>query len=144
MTLSQTVRVVVAVAAFALTACSNPVAVYRGSTTQTTSEGGQSVTKTITGDTVNVFASAEANTLVFESGGLAYTATKNGDSFTFVGGQTQTVTETNGTSNTSLTSGTGTTSGNSLTLNLTLTYSQTGGGQTRNGTVMLQFTGQKI
>ncbi|MBL8940032.1 MAG: hypothetical protein JNM69_36105 [Archangium sp.] len=144
MTLSTIFRSAVVLAVLALSACSNPVGVYRGSTTQTVSSGGQSSTKTITGDIVTVFASSDPNQLVFESTGLALTATKNGDALTFAGGQTQSITETSGMSSTSLTSGTGSITSTSLTLNLTLTISQTGGGQTQNSTAMLAYTGQKI
>ncbi len=125
-------------------ACSNPMGVYRGSTTQTSSFGGMSSTRTVTGDIVTIFSSNDPNSVVIESGGLAFTATKNGDALTFAGGQAQTITETNGMSSTTLTSGTGSLTATSLTVNLTLTQSQTSMGQTANGTVMLAFTGQKI
>lgn len=145
MTFSTILRSAVVLAVLALSACSNPSGIYRGSTTQTVSSGGQTATTTIAGDYVTVFASTDPNQLVFEAGGeLAYTATKNGDSLTFTGGQTKTITETAGMATTSLTSGTGTMTATSLTLNLTLTTSQTGNGQTVNSTVMVAFTGQKI
>lgn len=144
MTLSTFLRSSVVLAGLALVGCSNPVGVYRGSTTQTISSGGMSSTKTLTGDIVSVFASSDPNSLVFEATGLALTATKNGDALTFVGGQSASVTETSGMSTTSLTAGTGSLTATSLTLNLTLTISQTGGGQTSNSTAMVSFTGQKI
>lgn len=144
MNLSTILRSAVVLAVLAFSACSNPVGIYRGSTTQTVSSGGTSSTKTITGDIVSVFASSDPNALVFESTGLALTATKNGDALTFAGGQTQSITETGGMSSTSLTSGTGSITSTSLTLNLTLTISQTGNGQTQNSTAMLAYTGQKI
>ncbi len=118
--------------------------VYRGTTTQTVSANGASSTTTLGGDTVLIFASSDPNSLVFESGGLAYVATKSGDALNFAGGQTATRTESNGMSTTSLTSGTGTLTATSLTLNLVLTVSQTGGGQTQNSNVTLAFSGQKI
>ncbi|MDP1915916.1 MAG: hypothetical protein Q8L14_06715 [Myxococcales bacterium] len=144
MNLSTAMRSMVVLAVFAFSACSNPVGIYRGSTTQTSSSGGTSSTRTVTGDIVTIFASNDPNSVVIESGGLAFTATKNGDALTFAGGQAQTVTETNGMSSTTLTSGTGSLTTTSLTVNLTLTQSQTANGQTANGTVMLAFTGQKI
>lgn len=144
MNLSAALRPVVVFAVFALSACSNPVGVYRGTTTQTITSGGQTQTTTLGGDIVTIFASADPNALVFESTGLAYTATKSGDALTFPGGQASTRTEANGNSSTTLTSGTGTLTPTSLTLNLMLTISQTGGGQTQNSNATISFTGTKI
>ncbi|MBL8920856.1 MAG: hypothetical protein JNJ54_18480 [Myxococcaceae bacterium] len=144
MHLPTLLRSAVVLAVLALSACSNPIGIYRGTTTQTLSAGGMTQTKTIAGDLVTVFASNDPNSLVFESTGLAYTATKSGDALTFPGGQAQTITETNGMSSTTLTSGTGTLTTTSLTLNLLLTVSQTGGGQTQNTNATIAFTGQKI
>jgi|JI10StandDraft_1071094.scaffolds.fasta_scaffold39707_5 hypothetical protein len=144
MNLSTILRSAVVLAVLALSACSNPIGVYRGSTTSTTTGPGGSATRTVTGDLATIFASADPNSVVIEASGLAFTATKNGDSLTFPGGQAQSVTETTGSSNTSLTSGTGTLTSTSLTMNLTLTFSQTQNGQTGNGTIMATFTGQKI
>lgn len=144
MNLSTILRSAVVLAVLALSACSNPVGIYRGSTTSTTTGPGGSSTRTVTGDLATVFASADPNSIVIETSGLAFTATKSGDSLTFPGGQAQSVTEANGSSNTSLTSGTGTLTNTNLTLNLTLTYTQTQNGQTGNGTIMATFTGQKI
>lgn len=141
---SLAMRLVGFSAVLGLMACSNPTGVYRGTTTQTVTSGGQTSTTTLGGDTVIVFASADPNQVVFESGGLAYTATKSGDVLTFQGGQAATRTESNGMSNTTLTSGTGTMTSTSLTLNLMLTISQTGNGQTVNSNATLAFTGAKI
>lgn len=137
-------RLAAVVAVVGLSACGGASGVYRGTTTQTITAGGSATTKTLSGDIVTIFNSAEANQLVFESSGLAYTATRNGDTLTFQGGQTSSVMETNGNSSTSLTSGTGSITATSLTLNLTLTISQTGGGNTTNATATLAFTGQKL
>jgi hypothetical protein len=127
-----------------LVACSNPTGIYRGTSTQTATGNGQTATTTLSGDYVTVFASSDPNQLVFESGALAFTATKAGDALTFQGGQASTRTESNGMSSTTLTSGTGTMTATSLSLSLVLTVSQTGGGQTSNTNVTVSFTGQKI
>ncbi len=137
-------RLAAVVAVIGLSACGGPAGVYRGTTTQTITSGGTATTKTLSGDIVTIFNSAEANQLVFESTGLAYTATRSGDTLTFQSGQTSSVMETNGNSSTSLTSGTGTLSASALSINLTLTISQTGGGNTTNATATLAFTGQKL
>ena len=144
MNLSTAMRSMMVLAVLVFSACSNPVGIYRGTTTQTVSANGASSTTTLGGDVIQVFASTDPNSLVFESGGLAYTATKNGDALTFTGGQAATRTESNGMSSTTLTSGTGTLTTTSLTLNLVLTVSQTGGGTTQNSNVTLAFSGQKI
>jgi hypothetical protein len=144
MNLTSAVRSMLVLAAFMLSACSNPVGIYRGSTTQTSNFGGTSSTRTVTGDLITLFASSDPNSIVVEAGGLAFTATKSGDALTFAGGQTQSVMETSGMSTTTLTSGTGSLTATSLTINLTLTTSQTASGQTANGTVMVTFTGTKI
>lgn len=111
---------------------------------QTFAANGASSTTTITGDIVSIFASAEANALVFEAGGVAYTATRSGESLTFPSGQSVTVTETNGMSSRQLTSGSGTLTATSLTLNLSLLQNQTAQGQTTNVNVTVAFNGQKI
>lgn len=144
MNLSTILRSAVVLAVLAFSACSNPIGVYRGSTTTTTTGAGGTATRTVTGDLATIFASADPNSVVVEASGLAFTATKNGDSLTFPGGQAQSVTEATGSSNTSLTSGTGTLTSTNLTMNLTLTYTQTQNGQSANGTIMATFTGQKI
>lgn len=144
MNLSTAMRSMMVLAVLAFSACSNPVGIYRGTSTQTQSANGQTQTTTITGDTVAIFASADPNSIVIESGGLAYTATKSGDSLTFQPGQAFSQTQSNGMSSTTLTSGTGTLTATSLTVNLVLTTSQTGGGQTQNTNVTLAFTGSKI
>lgn len=141
---SLATRLAAVVAVAGLSACGGPTGVYRGTTSQTLASNGATQTKTITGDTVTIFPSQEGNQLVFESTGLAFTATKNGDSLTFTGGQAYTVTESTGMSSTTLTSGTGSLSSTTLTLNMMLTISQTGGGQTQNSTATLAFTGQKL
>jgi hypothetical protein len=138
-------RSVVLFVAVLTCACGGPpVTVYRGATTQTTNVGGQSTTRTTQGDAYTVVAGNDPNTVIIETGGTAFTATRNNDALTFAGGQSVTVTETNAMSSTSLTSGTGTLTATSLTMNLTLTSSQTQNGMTANGTVMLQFTGQRL
>lgn len=137
-------RSVVILAVLVLSACSNPVGVYRGTSTQTISANGQTETVTLGGAIVQVFASADPNALVFEVGDLAFTATKTGDALSFPGGQAQTQTQSNGNSSTTLSSGTGTLTATSLTLNLVLTTSQTGNGQTVNQNIMASFTGTKI
>lgn len=141
MNLSTAMRSMVVLAVLAFSACSNPVGIYRGSTTQTASAGGASSTRTVTGDIYTIFASSDPNAIVVEAGGLAFTATKSGDSLTFPGGQAQNITETNGMSTTTLTSGTGTLTATSLTVNLTITQTQTGA---QNTTIMVAFNGQKI
>lgn len=141
---SFALRLVVVLVGIIASACSNPVGVYRGTTTQTVTGGGQTETTTLTGDIITVFSSVDPNQLVFEASGLALTATRSGESLTFQGGQPSGRTQATGMSSTTVTSGTGSLTPTTLTINLMLSLSQTGNGQTSNSNATIAFTGQKI